>query len=125
LATDLSAFSLLAAVIAGIISIIVVSAIFTSDPAKRKELFGAAAFGAVVFLIILFFGSLITRSPLQNQLSVDELLLLSNTQAERTNYDRAVHFLEQAKSNLPADDPREKAIKTRIADLKAKQVGNK
>ena len=59
----------------------------------------------------------------KKQVNFEELLELSTLHVSRGNYDRALLFLEDAKSRLLRQDERRKILEDRIREIKMKQVG--
>lgn len=83
---------------------------------------GDVGFFLVILLLILPLAQ--SESPkLESQrLVVGEYLVLAQDSLSKGDVDRAIFHLERASAHLDDDDPRQKAIKERIADAKAMQM---
>jgi hypothetical protein len=118
----------LADVVAGIfvsvLAIVAIAATFTKDSKHRSELLTFAGYGFVsmFFLLLLLQVGASDRERRQQQVNLDELLVLSDFAVSRSNFERALALLEEAKKRLHPEDRRMKLLEQREADLKAKQV---
>ncbi|WP_211474923.1 hypothetical protein [Collimonas humicola] len=103
---------------------------FVKDQTRRGELFIMSAVGIVATFILLAFGGMsgIEDSRIERQrkqLTVEEILELSTNATARGNYERALTFIEDAKSRLLLNDERLKILDDRIRDIKNQQVSGK
>src|SRR3990172_7714181 len=92
----LSPFGLLIAGFGGVLAVLSIAAILSSDLNKRSQLLGASGVGLIAFLFVLLFGAMFTSvetdSPTTRALrkmTLDEFLEMSAIHAGRGNYDRA------------------------------------
>ena len=113
-----------------VLAIVAVAAAFTKDNQRRMEMFAFTGIGTFALFILMFgtgLGSLEeSRAEREKQqISLEELLTLSDLSASRANFERALFLLEEAKKRLPSRDERLKALEQRAIDVKAKQVGGK
>jgi hypothetical protein len=123
LAIPLTPFQILVAAFGGVLSLLTIAAAFSPDPHKRSELWGATGAGLFAFLLVLLFGGTFNlREDKPIQLTMDESIEISVLHVRRGNYDRAIHFLDLAKTSISRKDPRYLAIEKQITELKIKQV---
>ena len=99
--------------------ILVLMASITKEEARRGEMWLAASVSAAVFLGILVFGSLAIYGPAR--LSESELVALAAYEEGKSNYARALNFLNEAK-NGALHRELQAAIQDRINALKKKQL---
>lgn len=123
-----SGFSLLLISIGALIFILLVVAISSADSNKRGELYGVSGVAAFVFVMVLFFGSLVTidneSTKMNNEkskLTVGELILISDEAIKKKDFDRALMHLETIKHHIRTDDPRYKKIESKINEVKGMQ----
>lgn len=126
LAVPLTGIYLLVGAIIVVISIILISAIFTSDNDKRLQLFGASGAGTA-FLLIILFGYFLqssgsSRTYDYDKVTNDELLILSEINKEKGNIERSIYFLEKVKFRLDSSDLRYKELEKNISELKKDQM---
>lgn len=113
-----------------VLAIVAVAAAFTKDSQRRMEMFTFTGIGTLALFLLMFgtgLGSLEeSRAEREKQqISLEELLTLSDLSASRVNFERALLLLEEAKKRLPARDERLKVLEQRAIDIKSKQVGGK
>ena len=127
---SISGLSLLLIAIGSLIPLLLMVAIFSSNPSKRSELYGVSAIVGVVFVMVLMFSSISSMGDREsvkirnekNRLSIGELVLISEEAMKKKNYDRALMHLEMIKSRITTDDSRYKKIETKIAEVKGMQL---
>lgn len=118
-------FTLLIAVFACILGVLLIAATFTNNARRRESLFNNAAGFLFCLMIILLFGA--TRTPSEdplNALSIDELVQLAESSEESGNYSRSIYWMQEIDERLSKDDPRKKMMLERIDQVKTKQVSN-
>lgn len=123
-------FEILVAVFVVVLATIAIVGTFTRESTRRSELFVFSGFGALALFVLLFVGSIGSLNEghaerERKRVNIEELLELSALQASRGSFERSLLFLEEAKSRLPQEDERHKALEDRIQDIKRKQVGAK
>ena len=126
LAVPLSGLGLLVGAIIVVLFFVLMAAAFTSDNQKRDHLLGAS-FGIGFLLCIILFGYFLSQSPhlASQKITNDELLLLSDSNREKGNFEKSIYFLEKVKENLSSGDPRSEILKDKISELKKMQIGDK
>ncbi|MGH7231865.1 MAG: hypothetical protein ACREJU_10980, partial [Nitrospiraceae bacterium] len=91
---SISPFTALIAVFVAVLVTVAISATFTQDASRRNDLFGFTAAGTLALFILLLFGvtgSEDSRAERQRrQLTIEELLELSNVHVSRNNFERAI-----------------------------------
>jgi hypothetical protein len=117
-------FPVLVAVLLLILFVILVGALFAQENQRRKQLYIAFSWFLIAVLVVLLVGTLITReSPKDTEsLSVDELLILVDSNVSRGNYDAAIRWLEFIRAKVSMNDPRSHSAAKRIVELKQKQL---
>ena len=120
----------LIALFAGITALIAIVAAFAAEQIRRNELFLFAGLGVIATLFTMALVGISgldeARARLErDQLTLDELLSLSEAAAGKANYERAIQLLESATRRLASSDPRFKALKERENVLRNKQVTSK
>jgi hypothetical protein len=118
-------FEILVAVFVTVLAIVAIAGAFTLESTRRSELFAFSGVGTFALFVLLMFGSAGDSERDRKKVNVEELLELSTLHASRGSYDRALLFLEEAKSRLLRQDERRKVLDDRIQDIKRKQVGAK
>jgi len=123
-AAPLTWFPVLVAALLLILFIILVGALFAQEKERRKELYIAFGWFLVAVLLVLGTGTLATReSSKETQLlSIDELLVLVDSNVSKGNYDAAIRWLEYIRDRVSRQDPRFESASKRIDDLKRKQL---
>ena len=126
----ISPFEALVAVFVAVLAIVAIAGAFTRESVRRAELFAFSGVGTLALFMLLLFGGIgsvedsrADRS--RKQVSIEELIELSTLNVSRGSFERALIFLEEAKSRLPHEDDRRQALDDRIQDIKMKQVGTK
>jgi hypothetical protein len=114
--------SLIGVVLAVLVFVCVV-AVFTKDNGRRGDLFVFSAFGTGVLLLLLIGGAMAASKSADERASLEELLYLVNYEVEHRSYERALMFLEEAKSRLETTDDRRKDLDNREEQIKKMQVG--
>jgi len=128
--TTISPFEVLVGVYASVLAIIAMLGALSSDGKRRYELFSFAGLGTVGLFVLLLFGSMVSgvdsrEERERKQLTIEELMELSNANAARGNYDRALYFIDLAKLRIPRSDERFKSLESRVSEIKIKQVSPK
>jgi len=126
LAVPLSGVHLLVGGFIIVLFFVLIAAAFTSDNQKRSHLLGTS-FGIGSLLFIILFGYFLSQSPnlASQKITNDELLLLSDSNREKRNFEKSIYFLEKVKENLSPGDPRSEILKGKIFELKKMQIGDK
>jgi hypothetical protein len=123
-------FEILVAIFVAVLGIVAIAGAFTKESNRRTELFAFSGIGTLALFMLLLFGGIGSLEEdragrARRQVNVEELLELSTLHASRASYERAILFLEEAKSRLPRTDERQKILDERIKGLKGKQVDAK
>jgi hypothetical protein len=100
----LSGYGLLLLGLGGVIFFCLMVAASTSDATKRDSFFAASGLGTFAFLLVAFFGSIMSqdmerRFTLNKNISLDEYLELADHHASKRNFDRAIELLDRAPSS--------------------------
>ena len=126
---SISSFTLLIIAIGAIVLFLLLFSVFTKDTQKRNELYGISGVATVVFVFILFFGSLPNIdnearkiSNEKSQITIGELKEIAEAAIKQHNYDRAIMHFETIKSRLSNEDPRHEIITERINEIKKIQL---
>jgi len=112
-------FAIIVALFATVIVGFLMAAAFSSDIAKRSEFYGVAGIGFLVFIIVLFFGGLISGSvdnpSMEKQrISISELNILADQAIQNKDFERALMHMHTIESRINGTDPRLKTIKEKI-----------
>jgi multisubunit Na+/H+ antiporter MnhG subunit len=104
--------------------IVAIVALSTREKERRDVLDGYLGSGTFLFFILLIaIGMMSTGSdPKVNQLTLDEIIILSNHRLGERNYDRAILLLEMAANKMGVDDPRRTLLREQIDSIKVTQV---
>jgi hypothetical protein len=128
LTAEIGAFQVLVAAIVLVLAFISLAAAFAGNAERRNALFGFAGVGTIALLFILMFGSLTSGTTYhqvaieKERISIDELMLLIGAAESRSDYERALMYLELAESRLEAGDVRSKVLEQRASGMRQKQV---
>lgn len=103
-------------------------AIFTTDQVRRNDTYGLLFGGAVLLVGILLFKGLAAVGETnadreQKQINLEEIVQLANTASTHGDYQRALLWLDAAKSRVINDPERSQAIEKRERDVRKKQLG--
>ena len=112
---------LIGVVVAVLVFVSVVAA-FTKDGTRRAELFTFTAAGTGVLLLLLLGGAAASSKSTDERTSLEELIYLSNYEVEHRSYERALMFLDEAKTRLAENDDRRKDLDNRESQIKKMQV---
>jgi len=112
---------LIGVVVAVLVFVSVVAA-FTKDGTRRAELFTFTAAGTGVLLLLLIGGAAASSKSTDERTSLEELIYLSNYEVEHRSYERALMFLDEAKTRLAENDDRRKDLDNRESQIKKMQV---
>ncbi|HZW25429.1 MAG TPA: hypothetical protein VFF26_08090 [Gallionella sp.] len=120
----------LVGIFVSVLAIVAIAAAFTKDSMRRSEMFTFTGIGtAALFVLLLFTGMSSVEDGRaereKQQISFDELLILSDLAASRESFERSLFLLGEAKRRLPLKDERIKVLEQRERDIKAKQVAGK
>lgn len=127
---SISPFEVLVAVFVAVLGVVAIAGAFTREANRRSELFAFSGLGTLALFVLLMFGGLGSLEGSRaerdrKQVNIEELLELSALNSSHGSYERALLFLEEARSRLQQKDERRKALDDRIQDIKRKQVGVK
>lgn len=125
---SISPFQILVAVFVAVLSTVAIAGAFTREPTRRAELFAFSGIGTSALFLLLLFGGLGSLEADRaerdrKQVTVEELIELSSLNALKGSYERAILFLDNARSRLPQKDERRIVLEERIREMKRKQVG--
>ncbi|MDD5108791.1 MAG: hypothetical protein PHC29_04710 [Candidatus Omnitrophica bacterium] len=98
--------------------------LFLEDKEKRSKCFGVvgSGFGVLVFIgMIILFGIGLSKVPPNEDVSLDELLTISDINVNKGNFDRAILQLDLFARRCSSDDPRKEAALKKITELKKQQ----
>lgn len=102
--------------------------LFTNDQARRNDIYPLIAGGVIVVLVIMF-GQAIASAQNSNterelnQVSLEEIMQLANAASLHGNYQRALLWLDSAKSRVASDTEQLQSIEKREQDIRKKQLG--
>jgi len=124
--TPITLFVAMVGICGLLLAIVMIVGIFTTDRQTRNELFIFPVIGFPLLFLALAISNIKAPSDYeQRQVSLEELLALSELNESHANYDRALFYLGQAKLRLDAGSERQTSIDRRIHAVEAKQVGPK
>lgn len=117
----------LIAVFVAVLAVVAIIAAFTKEAQRRGELFAFTGLGTAALFILLLFTGMGSISDEraereQRQVSLEELLSLSEMAAAKANFERALQLVGEAKRRLPPRDERLKILEDRERSLKARQI---
>lgn len=119
---SITGYQALIGVLLAVLVFVSAVAAFTKDGTRRAELFTFTAFGTGVLLLLLLGGAVASSKSIDERTSLEELLYLSNYEIEHKNYERALMFLDEAKTRLSENDDRRKDLDDREAQIKKMQI---
>ena len=103
---------------------VLLAALFSEDKEKRSECFTVVGNGFGVLVIagmIILFGIGLSKLPPDEDVSLDELLTISDINVNKGNLDRAILQLDLFARRCLSNDPRKEAALKKIAELKSQQ----
>lgn len=122
-----SSFEVIGAIFIVVLATAAIVATFTKETTRRYDLFHFLIWGTIALFIFLFAGNVSGIESNRDdrnrkRVSIEELMELSELNASRGNYERALMFLEEVKNRLPSQDGRISQLDNRIQDIKQKQI---
>jgi hypothetical protein len=124
---QVTGFTIVIALFATVIIGFLMAAAFSIDVNRRNEFYGVAGIGFIVFMFLLFFGTLITGkvvSPAmeKERVTINELNILAERCLQNKDFERALMHLHTIESRVSGDEVRLKLVQEKIRQIELQEL---